>query len=226
MNKKFSLDLFEGHPIIKDGDNTILIDTGNPSTIHDNNQLFFCGKGYDVATSHMGLTIQKLSKMLGKNITTLLGADVLKDFKILFNYQSKEIFFCDDNDVIAESFNQLPVHFFMGIPIVEIGVTGQSLYCFMDSGAKLSYIDSNITAQYPTIGIEQDFYPGYGMFETNAYIVDTSIGNSSISIRYGNLPFLLQMALMMANTQGIIGYDFFNSFKIVLDYRKGVLYYG
>jgi hypothetical protein len=32
--KRFQIRLFKGHPIINDGENIILIDTGAPSTIH------------------------------------------------------------------------------------------------------------------------------------------------------------------------------------------------
>jgi hypothetical protein len=38
----FKINLFKGLPIINDGENIILIDTGAPSTIHDTNNLCFC----------------------------------------------------------------------------------------------------------------------------------------------------------------------------------------
>ncbi len=39
--KQFKIELFKGHPIITDGENRILIDTGAPTTIHSTGNLKF-----------------------------------------------------------------------------------------------------------------------------------------------------------------------------------------
>lgn len=83
--RTFELSLFDGHPILQDGENVILLDTGNPSTIHAGKQLAFMGERYNVADIYMELTSDSLIELLGMHITTLLGGDILKDFSILFD---------------------------------------------------------------------------------------------------------------------------------------------
>jgi hypothetical protein len=221
--KQFQIKLFKGHPIIKDGDNIILIDTGAPSTIHTSDSLTFCSANYSCSTNYMGLTVSKISDMLGIGITTLLGADILLDFKILFDYKNEVIEF-NKQEITFEG-TETAISNFMGIPIIELYVANQKLKFFLDTGAKLSYLSDSITSNYKSIGIDEDFYPGVGKFETECFEISTSFGGNSFIVKYGNLPALLQMTLMMGRTDGIIGFDFFNNFKVVLDLKNNKLKY-
>jgi hypothetical protein len=221
--KQFQIKLFKGHPIIKDGDNIILIDTGAPSTIHTSDSLTFCSANYSCSTNYMGLTVSKISDMLGTGITTLLGADILLDFKILFDYKNEVIEF-NKQEITFEG-TETAISNFMGIPIIELYVANQKLKFFLDTGAKLSYLSDSITSNYKSIGIDEDFYPGVGKFETECFEISTSFGGNIFIVKYGNLPALLQMTLMMGGTDGIIGFDFFNNFKVVLDLKNNKLKY-
>jgi len=51
----FKLMLFDGHAIIKDANNTILIDIGAPATIHTANSLVFCSEVHTCTTDYMGI---------------------------------------------------------------------------------------------------------------------------------------------------------------------------
>ena len=113
----------------------------------------------------------------------------------------------------------------MGIPIIELVVNRQLLKFFLDTGAKLSYLSEDFTSGYSSVGIEEDFYPGVGQFETECYDIPTSLGDIDFVVRYGNLPFMLQMTLMLGGTDGIIGFDFFNGFKVLINLKGGVLKY-
>jgi hypothetical protein len=222
--KSYQINLFKGHAIIVEGENTILIDTGAPSTIHATNNIEFCGKSYHCTTSQMGLTVEKLAEMLGTKITTLLGTDILSKYKIMFDYRNKLVKFATKEYELNGE--EVKISSFMGIPIIELLVSNQPLKFFLDTGAKLSYLSNNFTANYNSVGREVDFYPGVGEFETECYEILTSIGNREFLVKYGNLPDLLQMTLMLGGTNGIIGFDFFNNFKIALDISNRTLKYG
>ena len=220
---QFQIILFKGHPILKDGDNTILIDTGAPSTIHSSESLSFCSLNYKCSTNYMGLTISKISDMLGTEITTLLGADILSDYIILFDYKNEVVEF--NNQEIAFEGKEISISNFMGIPILKLRLNNQELKFFLDTGAKLSYLSDNITNNYESIGTDEDFYPGIGKFETECFEIPTSLGVNNFIVKYGTLPTLLQMTLMMGETDGIIGFDFFNNFKVVIDLKNNRLKY-
>lgn len=223
MNQ-FQIKLFEGHPIINDGENIILVDTGAPSTIHITDRLNFCSENYKCYTNYMGLTVSKISDMLGTEITTLLGADVLSDYKILFNYKNELIEF-NKQDIAFDGI-QTVISRFMGIPIIELSIDSQKMKFFLDTGAKLSYIQDSITSNYESIGTFEDFYPGVGIFQTECFEIPTSFENNNFIVKYGNLPTILQMTLIMGGTDGIIGYDFFKNFKVVLNLEDNILKYS
>ena len=222
--KRFQITLFKGHPIINDGENIILIDTGAPSTIHASNNLIFCSDNYNCSTNYMGLTVTKISEMLGTEITTLLGADVLSNLKIIFDYKNQVVEF--NKEEITFEGTEIDISNFMGIPIIELSIDNQKLKFFLDTGAKLSYLSEIITSNYKSIGSDEDFYPGVGKFETDCFEIPTSFGNFKFNVKYGNLPKLLQMSLMLGGTDGIIGFDFFNNFKVLLDLSNNSLKYA
>ena len=222
--KQFQITLFKGHPIINDGENIILIDTGAPSTIHESSNLTFCSDNYSCSTNYMGLTVSKISEMLGTQITTLLGVDILSDYKILFDYKNKIVDL--NKQEIGIYGTEIGISNFMGIPIIELSINNQKLKFFLDTGAKLSYLSDSITSNYESIGTDEDFYPGVGKFETECFEISTSIGDKNFLVNYGNLPRLLQMTLMLGKTDGIIGFDFFNNFKVVLDLKNNRLKYA
>jgi hypothetical protein len=222
--KQFQLHLFKGHPIINDGENRILIDTGAPSTIHASESLNFCSDSFGCSTNYMGLTVSKVSDMLGTEITTLLGADVLSDYKILFDYQNQVIAFSKKEIDIDGT--QADISNFMGIPIIKMTVDNQDLKFFLDTGAKLSYLSDCLTSKYESVGTDEDFFPGVGKFQTECFEIPTVFGDKEFVVKYGNLPTLLQMTLMLGGTDGIIGFDFFNNFKVVLDLKNNRMKYA
>jgi len=222
--KQFQIQLFKGHPIINEGENRILIDTGAPSTIHASDRLNFCSESYGCSTNYMGLTVSKISDMLGTEITTLLGADILSDYKILLDYQNQVIEFSKQEIDIDGT--QAEISNFMGIPIIKMTIDNKELKFFLDTGAKLSYLSDSLTSSYESVGTDEDFYPGVGKFQTECFEIPTVFEDNKFIVKYGNLPTLLQMTLMLGGTDGIIGFDFFNNFKVVLDLKNNSLKYA
>ena len=221
--KQFQIILFKGHPIIKDGDNTILIDTGSPSTIHTSESLSFCSVNYNCSTNYMGFTASKISDMLGTEVTTLLGTDILSHYKILLDYKNGVVGF-NKQEIDFEG-KEISISNFMGIPILKLRINNQVLKFFLDTGSKLSYLSDSITNNYEKVGMDEDFYPGVGKFETECFEISTNLDDNNFIVKYGNLPKLLQMTLMMGGTDGIIGFDFFNNFKVLIDLKNNKLKY-
>lgn len=222
--KQFQIQLFKGHPIINDGENRILVDTGAPSTIHASDSLNFCSESFRCSTNYMGLSVSNISEMLGTEITTLLGADILTDYKILLDYKNQVIEFSKQEIEIDGI--QADISNFMGIPIIKMTVDNQELKFFLDTGAKLSYLSDSLTRNYESIGTDEDFYPGVGKFQTECFEIPAVFGDDKFVVKYGNLPILLQMTLMLVGTDGIIGFDFFNNFKVILDLKNNRLKYA
>jgi len=219
--KTFPLNLFDGHPIIEDNGNTVLLDTGAPITIHIADKIEFMGDTHEAVTDYMGLTTDSLSELLGTRITTLLAADIIGKYKVIFDYCDKKIIFSKDE--IDFDGAKIPFKVVMGIPIIKLSTPSGDIRCFLDTGAKLSYLDETFTEGFEAIGIEEDFYPRVGKFETQTYEIPTTIGEEQFTVKYGNLPMLLQMSLALAGADGVIGYDLFKQFKVMLDIEGGIM---
>ena len=71
--------------------------------------------------------------------------------------------------------------------------------------AQISYFQGAALTTFPAAGPVTDFYPGVGQFQTETYMVSAAIGNATYTHRFGSLPGLLGMTLMMAGSAGIIG---------------------
>lgn len=210
--------LFDKHIILQFEEQVILIDTGAPSTIHRSNKLTFLGIDYVVTSNYMGLTIQSISDLLGMEITTLMGADILSKYCVQIDYNNCQIAF--SNDSIAMEGEEIIMETFMGIPVLQIKVGESCSKMFLDTGAKLSYLNQAQTVGLEHVGQEQDFYPGLGNFNTDCYQTVAHVGKSSFNVKFGVLPTLLQTTLMMAGTQGILGSDFFTAFNVCIDYTN------
>ena len=219
----FKIDFYKGHPIIKSGENVILIDTGASATIHVSDKLHFCSETFNTASSYMGLTVRKISEMLGAETTTLLGTDIISKYKLLIDYKNESAVF-GKTDVGATG-KATTVSSFMGIPIISLEIDGVGLKFFLDTGAGLSYLSRDYTEKYESVGTDEDFYPGAGKFRTNRYEIVTKFDDHEFIVGYGNLPPLLQLTLRLSGTDGIIGYDFFNNFKVLLDIENKTLRY-
>ena len=89
MKRTFDINLVDGHLLISDNGNTILVDTGSPVTVHQGNILSFLGRDFAVYTSIMGDGIDKLSKLAGFEFNTLLGMDILSQYRLVFDYANK-----------------------------------------------------------------------------------------------------------------------------------------
>lgn len=218
MDHTFRYNLVDGHVIVKCEQAAYLIDTGAPSSASESGILSFAGRDYPVQTNYMGVTPTSLSDHIGTQINALIGADILNDFNMVIDPRTSQVRLSDRDLHITGI--ELPLDSFMGIPIVEAEVNGRIIRLFFDTGARLSYLDQGITGNFPSLGLTYDFYPGLGQFQTNTYRVPVRLGTEQVQLIVGNLPQLLQMTLMMADTSGILGSAILSEFVVGLSHQQ------
>lgn len=111
----------------------------------------------------------------------------------------------------------------MGIPIIPVTIAGETFRLFFDTGAQVSYLQDDALDTFPSAGVMQDFYPGFGEFETETHHVPISLGSLTETLRCGRLPGLLGMSLMMADAQGILGNAILHGRTAGYFPRRGIL---
>lgn len=100
----------------------------------------------------MGFSIEQLNNLLGTEINVLLGTDVLKTLNFFVDCDKKALQFSLKSLVLEGT--HIPLDFFMNIPIVVLQVDGTNSRVFLDTGAKLSYLEPDITSKYNLIGTD------------------------------------------------------------------------
>ena len=216
MNE-YSIEIVDNHIICLMDEKRVLLDTGAPNSISDGSSLSVLGNNHSFSRSFMGFSIDELSRLVGTEINILLGGDVLKNLNFFVDWDRKTLLF--SSTAIEHKGARVPLDFFMNIPIVLLYVDGTNLRAFLDTGAKLSYLNPDLTAGHNLLGRTSDFYPGIGQFDTDIYEVPVMLANHPFTVIAGHLPTLLQMPLMRANTQGILGNDIFKYFNVCFNFQ-------
>jgi len=222
MKQIFTIDGFDHHLLIVDNERTLLIDTGSPFSIFNGSDFEFLGK--HVSKGLLPVSPDTISELLGTHVDALVGNDMLQQFSVLVDYSHGTITFSDE-DLSLAGRQSITLCRSFGIPKVTMQLRGQEGNFFLDTGAKISYVKSSTLDGLTPDSQATDFYVGYGNFETPIYHVPTSIGGNDFNVQYGTLPGILELSLIgLSGTTGVIGYDFFNNFTVLLDYKNGTLW--
>lgn len=223
MKRTFDINLVDGHLLISDNGNTILVDTGSPLTVHQEDTLCFLGREFPVHTSIMGDGIGSLCRLSGIEFTTLLGMDILSQYRVVFDYENRQITFLTDEESGLEGTTLPLLNVMGGVKAVTMQINGQQLKVAIDTGAPLSYVDTMVTDGLEPVGEKEDFHPMAGRYTTPVFQLEAVLGGKRFTGSYGNLPAMMGMSLQLMGLDGVVGYDFFRSFKIQFDFRNSLL---
>lgn len=222
--KTFELTLIDGNPIIEANDQVILVDTGNPKTFSKTGNLTFMDRDFHVSKGMIGCDLEIISNMVGKPIDVMLGMDIISKFSFLFDYQNKKLTIAEHIEPIVGYF-EAPISTVLGTILLHLDVNGNSLKMALDTGARISYLNSNYTDGMTATETRSDYHPNMGNFETPIYPVETGITeNEKFIAKFGVLPKAFEMALSMIGVKGVIGYDLLNNYQVLIDLPNNRLY--
>ena len=221
MKRTFTINPFDHHILIENENRTLLIDTGSPVTLFNGEEFEFLGTS--IPRGILSISPDAICESLGTHIDALVGCDVLKHFAVLFDCHRGTITFSDEELLLPDS-ECIPLSSTLGLPKVSLQLMGHDGRFFLDTGAKISYVRENVLEGVASEGQATDFYPGFGQFETPIYHITTSVGAQKFPVHYGVLPGFLETSLLgLTGTSGIIGYDLFEHFTVLLDFRNNTL---
>ena len=226
MNKiieQTCIKLFNNHIVIF-GSQTLLLDTGSPVSFHPSGILKFEEKCFKVLTNIGEVTPQYLSEKVGCVIDGIMGMDIINRFPSLISLKDNWMFI--DDDAAYHS------HFQMySLPSIAGGLLGITVLVnhhranlIVDTGAPISYIQSEFVNGLDSVESMNDFSPYVGIFKTNTYLceVDFLIDTSRIqkrTIRFGIPPAIISNTLNQLTVDGIIGVDLFKELRLQIKDR-------
>ena len=193
----------KGHLFILIDNEKYLLDTGAPLSFGKPPSLNLGGSHFDLPDSYGPLDADTLSFYIDTEVSGLIGVEILNRFDSIFDMPSKQIRVSTDSLTLEGTL--IPLEQFMGIPIIEVTINGSRQRMFFDTGAQISYWQSETLDSFPSLGKMRDFYPGFGEFETDTYLLSLSTSSVDYALVCGSLPELLEEMLTMASVEGIIG---------------------
>lgn len=224
MIQTFKADLYEGHLIFDNEGQKVLVDTGSPVTISRNGHFGFMGQDYNCLTSFGGNDINALSELMGYNIDVLMGMNMIEKYCLLIDYRNETVAFSMENIPFEPRCSTPIIQGQMGEICITLMINGQRINLALDTGARISYIDSSFTIGKNKIETKNDFNPLVGQFQTPIYAMEAAIDEYTFPVNFGVLPAMLAMPLKMIGIYGAIGFDLFNSFVVLLDFKTNTLF--
>lgn len=222
LYRDYRLEMVNGHLITDIEEQSILIDTGSPISIGKEEKFYFSNNFHRLSSEFMGVSMDYLEKMVGTDIDILLGMDILKNQCLTINLPQKRVHF--SQTPMLQTRHNVPMETFMGVPSVTVNAGGTEQKMCVDTGAKLTYVDREIAAQYSATGKTKDFYPGLGEFETDVYEIPFDLGGARLTLNCGVLPALLETTLKVTGNHGIIGSELYKKLVVCLAFPENAMF--
>ena len=151
------------------------------------------------------LNARNLSRDIGLEISGLIGMDFLAHRYFLIDPHRGRVEIHDarpecDGHVVALN----PVFQFQ---TVDANLGGHSTKLIFDTGAPLSYWQSDQRKHFPRQRDYPDLHPFLGRFVTDVHRVPTTVGTWSTDIEFGELPGSLGFMIQVCGLSGILGLD-------------------
>lgn len=210
----YKVNVSGGHMILSIPEGVFLVDTGSPQSFSRCECMSFGGVTTSVLSSMTGLDADSLSDYVGVKLDGIIGMDVLANHLLVFD---GDRLFVDESPIPESDFSTIGNNTLMGIPVISVQIADRTINAFLDTGAKISYLNSDLLTSNPVEETLNDFYPGIGQFTSDVSTICVQIAGCTVSMRFGRLPSLLQMSLMMGGVQGILGRGLFNAYCVRLE---------
>lgn len=222
--EKYLIGISEIHVIAIINNKRVLISTGVPISVGDTPEIMILGQVHKLENNYLGMNIKLISEHLRTDINAVLGMDVLSKF-IFYVSHGIEAMICSDFFInFKETMRELPITIDAGQLILEVKIGGVPMKMILDTGAKLSFLNSSLLEGQKSFGKKEAFYPGAGSFTTEVYNMPIELKEKVMDIPVGKLPDNLMTDLALRQCYGILGADVFKYFNIQFCLKKNTIW--
>ena len=222
---EYPIEIFDNHVILIDKDNRYLIDTGAPISISSENSIEIFNTNQSTNSTYHRANIDELSSYVGCSLDALIGNNILKNYTFRVDFENR--LFSVWNSTPEELINgeNYITADFQGIPTIDVNINDRStITSWLDTGAKISYINKDYVQQLSPSDNKHDFFPSYGEFEVPIYDIPIIFNEVKIPFKFGILPSPLELGMLSGKTSAIIGADIFHHFTLSFDYSQNRIY--
>ena len=209
----FDVELHSGVPVIVCQGVRAAIVTGTPNSF-GRLPLQILGREHRLPAEILGVTAESIGQHLGTTIDAVIGGDLLRGFECLIDLGRGKVVFSHGSLGCDGVSLRTPLR--MDIPSAEVRIGARHGVAFLDTGARLSYMDPAAVSG-PPVGREKDFFPMVGEFETDVYEAEIELAGLRFRTRFGLLPAPLQQSMASLGGQWVIGAELLRQFPVLLD---------
>lgn len=219
MEKK-NITFVNGHCLVNDGQGCLLVDTGSPMSFSKSGEITLDGVRYRVPTTLVVCDADYVSRNVGTQVDGLIGMDLIGRSRVLIDYPHAELVFGYEGN--AEGTNVSCGKIIGGLPSIGMTLNGKDVRMILDTGAPISYIKRRMTAGMTPTGKVEDFNPAFGndRYEVDVYAYNVAIAGQEWTGEYGASPRLLDATLAVSRTDGVVGKQLLERFRVLLDGEK------
>ena len=201
MTRTYAIELLKKVPIAETDDAKWLVDTGCP----------FSHPSPSVAIG------EAMASFLGAPGLRMLGLDKLGSY-ILVDYPKGTIV-CSDEPILFEGTSVPMMTGAYHRPYVRMSVAGREVDAYLDTGAALSYLRGLDMTKWPSVGEKDECDMCGQLWMTDTVVVPADIEGFPFEAEFGDEKknTMFQVAV---DKDAVIGYDFFNTFTVLLNLRE------
>ena len=201
MTTKGCLELVKRVPIVEDGGAKWLVDTG-------------CPFSYPNPRVPIGET---MASFLGVPALRMMGLDRLGIYTLI-DYQAGAIT-CSDEPIPFEGTSVPIMKGTWDRPYVRMSVGGKEVDAYLDTGAAVSYLSGLDMAKWPSAGEKEECDVSGQLWTTDTVVVPAGIAGFPFDVEFGDEKKNL-MFQRAVDKDAVIGYNFFKSFTVLLNWRE------
>ena len=218
--KTYSIQTIDNHILADIEGQKVYLDTGSPVSLSSKENFDLLGFRYELKDQFGTVNFRDVIKNIDDDIAVMLGGDILNQLCFSIDLAGKIAAFS------AEPFDfegiELDTDFKMNVPVMQIGIGGNSAPAFVDTGSNLSYAVGELTKNVEPVGRQVDYFFANEKLKTEMYLLPVEIGGQNFEIEFGNLPPELEEKIMAKlAVKAILGNDLFKAFAVFFDYQGG-----
>ena len=209
------LEVDNGHLIARFDGARGLLDTGSPCSFGECGAVTVAGVEVVLGRGFPPLDAASVRELAGADFDCLIGTDVLGRRPFTIDLRAGELCIGELPDGPRHALRTIG-----GVPVVDAEVLGRRLACFLDTGATICFLPSELQWPGPATGRHEDFYPGLGRFDTATRTARIRMFGHAFEVTVGELPGMLA-GLMQGFAPGIVGLEVFAKGRVGLDLGAG-----
>lgn len=214
------LEVHDGHLIADIGGTLALVDTGSPLSFGRGGPLSIPGRKHILKPGLGIITADQIGGFIGTPIDCLVGGDIFQGRVLALDFRCMEITL--ESRGTSPGGERVPMRMFLNVPVVPFEMRGRTHQAFLDTGAKVSFLDPELLAGLEPAGVLDDFLPTLGPFRTDLYKVTLGFGGMEFNLTAGKLPEQIRTAVSASGVPNILGTDVMRLLgRITFDYRNG-----